>query len=29
LLIAQAFVEAIPILSADERFDAYSVQRTW
>ena len=29
LLIAQAMVEQIPILSADSAFDAYSIQRLW
>ncbi|GAB1543934.1 type II toxin-antitoxin system VapC family toxin [Scytonema sp. NUACC21] len=29
LLIAQAIVEIIPILSADSAFDAYPVQRLW
>lgn len=29
LLIAQAMVEDIPILSVDEAFDAYSVTRLW
>ena len=29
LLIAQALVEGIPILSADGAFDAYAVQRIW
>jgi PIN domain nuclease of toxin-antitoxin system len=29
LLIAQAMVEAIPILSADPAFDAYPVTRLW
>lgn len=29
LIIAQAMVEQIPILSADSVFDAYSVQRWW
>jgi len=29
LLVAQALGEAVPILSVDERFDAYGVQRIW
>jgi PIN domain nuclease of toxin-antitoxin system len=29
LLIAQAMVEQIPIVSGDPAFDAYSVQRLW
>ena len=29
LLIAQAMVKQIPILSADSAFDAYSIQRLW
>ena len=29
LLIAQAMVEEIPILSADSAFDAYPIQRLW
>lgn len=29
LLIAQAMVEQIPILSADSAFDAYSINRQW
>jgi PIN domain nuclease of toxin-antitoxin system len=29
VLVAQAIVEACPILSVDERFDAYGVQRIW
>ncbi|AFZ00172.1 type II toxin-antitoxin system VapC family toxin [Calothrix sp. PCC 6303] len=29
LLIAQAMVENIPIISADVAFDAYSIQRLW
>ncbi len=29
LLIAQAIVEQIPILSADYAFDAYPIQRLW
>ncbi len=29
LIIAQAMVEKIPILSADSIFDAYSIQRLW
>ena len=29
LLIAQAVVEAVPILSVDYQFDAYPVQRVW
>lgn len=29
LLIAQAMVEQIPILSADSVFDAYPIQRLW
>jgi PIN domain nuclease of toxin-antitoxin system len=29
LLIAQAMVEQIPIVSADTAFDAYGVQRMW
>ncbi|MDJ0735416.1 MAG: type II toxin-antitoxin system VapC family toxin [Nostocaceae cyanobacterium] len=29
LLIAQALVEEIPIVSADSAFDAYSVSRLW
>ena len=29
LLIAQAMVEQIPILSADSAFDSYSIQRLW
>lgn len=29
LLAAQALVEGLPLLSADERFDAYGVQRHW
>ncbi|WP_165232011.1 type II toxin-antitoxin system VapC family toxin [Aquisphaera insulae] len=29
LLIAQAIVEGIPIISADEKFDAYGVTRIW
>ena len=29
LLISQALVENIPILSVDIAFDAYSIQRVW
>lgn len=29
ILIAQAMVEEIPILSADSAFDAYSIERLW
>jgi PIN domain nuclease of toxin-antitoxin system len=29
LLVAQATVEQVPIVSADRSFDAYSVQRLW
>ena len=29
LLIAQAIVEAIPIVSADPKFDAYPIKRLW
>ncbi len=29
MLIAQALVEGIPIISADAQFDAYGVQRLW
>ena len=29
LLIAQAIAEQMPIISADEKFDAYGVQRIW
>lgn len=29
LLIAQAIVERIPLLSVDERFDAYPIKRIW
>jgi PIN domain nuclease of toxin-antitoxin system len=29
LLIAQALVEAIPIVSVDAAFDAYGVTRLW
>lgn len=29
LLIAQALLEQVPLLSADAAFDAYSVQRLW
>lgn len=29
LLIAQAMVEQLPIVSADRTFDAYPVQRLW
>jgi PIN domain nuclease of toxin-antitoxin system len=29
LLIAQAIVEGVPIVSADEVFDSYPVQRLW
>ncbi|TAE59554.1 MAG: type II toxin-antitoxin system VapC family toxin [Nostocales cyanobacterium] len=29
MLIAQAIVENIPVLSADTIFDAYSIQRLW
>ncbi|MFN6464105.1 MAG: type II toxin-antitoxin system VapC family toxin [Nostoc sp. DedVER02] len=29
ILIAQALVENIPILSADKIFDAYSIERLW
>ena len=29
LIIAQAMVEQIPILSADSAFDAYPIQRLW
>jgi PIN domain nuclease of toxin-antitoxin system len=29
LLIAQAMVEGVPILSADAAFDAYGVTRLW
>ena len=28
-LIAQALFEELPIISADERFDAYGVERVW
>ena len=29
LLIAQAAVERLPLLSVDSAFDAYAVQRLW
>jgi len=29
MLIAQALVEAIPIISVDSAFDAYTVTRLW
>jgi PIN domain nuclease of toxin-antitoxin system len=29
LLVAQAMVEQIPIVSADTAFDAYGVRRLW
>jgi PIN domain nuclease of toxin-antitoxin system len=29
MLVAQAMVEGVPILGADENFDAYGVQRLW
>ncbi len=29
LLISQSVIEAIPIISIDEKFDAYGVQRLW
>jgi PIN domain nuclease of toxin-antitoxin system len=29
LLIAQAMVEGIPILSKDSAFDAYSINQIW
>jgi PIN domain nuclease of toxin-antitoxin system len=29
LLVAQALVEQIPIVSSDSSFDAYAVQRLW
>jgi PIN domain nuclease of toxin-antitoxin system len=29
LLIAQAMIEQLPILSADAAFDAYGVERIW
>jgi PIN domain nuclease of toxin-antitoxin system len=29
LLIAQAMIEAIPVVSIDDKFDAYSVTRLW
>ncbi|MBK1986758.1 type II toxin-antitoxin system VapC family toxin [Sphaerospermopsis aphanizomenoides BCCUSP55] len=29
MLIAQAIVENIPIISADSKFDAYPIQRLW
>jgi PIN domain nuclease of toxin-antitoxin system len=29
LLIAQAIIEAIPLVSRDEQFDAYSLHRLW
>jgi len=29
LLVAQALGEAVPILSVDERLDAYGIQRIW
>jgi PIN domain nuclease of toxin-antitoxin system len=29
MLIAQAIVENIPILSADQIFDAYPIKRLW
>ena len=29
MIIAQSFVENVPILSSDEAFDAYGVQRLW
>jgi PIN domain nuclease of toxin-antitoxin system len=29
LLIAQAMVEQIPILSADSAFSAYAIERLW
>lgn len=29
LLIAQAMVEKIPVVSLDENFDRYSIQRLW
>jgi PIN domain nuclease of toxin-antitoxin system len=29
LVLAQAIVEAIPIVSADAQFDAYGITRLW
>jgi len=29
LIIAQSLVEQIPIISADDKFDAYAIQRIW
>jgi PIN domain nuclease of toxin-antitoxin system len=29
MLVAQAFVEGLPLLSNDSVFDAYAVQRIW
>jgi PIN domain nuclease of toxin-antitoxin system len=29
LLIAQAMVEELPVVSADEAFDAYAIERRW
>jgi PIN domain nuclease of toxin-antitoxin system len=29
LLVAQALAEAVPIISVDERLDAYGIQRIW
>lgn len=29
LIIAQALVEGIPVVSSDEKFDHYSVERVW
>ncbi len=29
LLIAQAIVEGLPIVSADSAFDSYSIERLW
>jgi PIN domain nuclease of toxin-antitoxin system len=29
LIIAQSLVEQIPIISVDDKFDAYAIQRIW
>jgi PIN domain nuclease of toxin-antitoxin system len=29
MIVAQSFVENIPVLSSDEAFDAYGIQRFW
>ena len=29
LLVAQALVERVPLISADERLDAYGIERRW